>query len=487
MGAALSFYLFPVITANNDWVFGFIIFIFSAVTAISFLRVLVSSPFKAAPVILKFNLFLIAGIAGLCFGFSARASMPDTYIPLARDRVTGLTGILSDDPRAFNDGRGMGSLGLIQATGAGGVRTTAKGRITVFFPAESIPRIKEFGRGCEIYVEGNLISGERGLVFRAGQVHILKPAPALEQFRTGLRTGALERFGIAEDSLTRPLWSGLASAMLLGIRDDLDADLASSFRRAGSSHVLSLSGMHLAILSGVIIFLLRLIFGIRGSSLMGAVFVVVYIFLAGSQASLVRAGIMSLLGTLALLGHLKKNPLSILALAFLIQLLIQAESGASVSFILSYLALAGILVTGETIREILRGKLPDIILLGFSASAGAFIATAGAVVYYFGDLYPMGLIAGFAIMPLSALFLIMAFVSLVLISVIPVLFAPLNFLLTQVFRVLEFFVASAGRVPGIHTSSFIPVALVSVLVAALLEIIKHRERQRRRSIASFDT
>ena len=487
VGASLSFYLYPLITGFENWTFLVIIFIGFSVCAISFFRVIVSYPLKASPLFLRINLFLIAGIVGIYFGLSARASIIDLHIPLAQEQVFSLRGVLSDDPRAFNDSRGMGVLELSQAFGTGGLQTSAKGKVTVFFPSGTISGVKEFGRSSEIYVEGRLVSSDRGLIFRASEVHILNPAPALEQFRTGFRKSVLEKFGIDEEQAIQPVWAGLASAMLLGIRDDLDVDLATSFRRAGSSHVLSLSGLNLAILSGVIVFILNKIFGIRISSLIGAVFIIVYIFLAGSQASLVRAGIMSLLGILALWGHLKKNPLSILSLAFLIQLIIKSESGLSVSFIFSYLALAGILITGQTIREILRGKVPNLLLAGFSTSAGAFIATSAAVAFYFGDLHPIGLIAGIIIMPLAAVFLLLAFISLVLIVIIPFLFIPLNFLLAFVYQVLEFIISFAGRAPGIHTTSYIPVLIISILTIILLEFIKYMERQRRRSIASFDT
>ena len=487
MAAVISYYFFPFITAFKNWTFFVITFIIISISVISFLRVLVLFPFKAPLFILKINLFFIAFICGFCLGISSRASITELSIPLAYEQVSGLRGVLSDDPRAFNDNRGMGSMDINQAFGAVGLRTNSKGKLPVFFPSGTIIGIKEFGRGCEVYVEGRLISGDRGVMFQATEVHILNPAPALEQFRTGFRKGILQKFGIDEDQTLQPIWAGLASAMLLGIRDDLDVDLSASFRRAGSSHVLSLSGMNLAILTGAIIFILRIFFGIRTCSLIGALFVIVYIFLAGAQASLVRAGIMSLLGTLALLGHLKKDPLAVLALAFLIQLIIQSESGLTVSFIFSYLALAGIFITGQTIYEIFRGKIPDILLLGFSTSAGAFIATSAAVAFYFGSLHPIGIISGIIIMPLAAFFLIMSFVSLLLISIIPLLFIPLNFLLTWCFRLLETIVSLAGRVPGIQTNLFIPVLIFSILTVITLEIVKYMERIRRRSIESFDT
>ena len=502
LGAAIIYYTYPFIQKIPHRAFLFLGILFLFIVIIAFLRVLSGGHFiflgngeknKVPRIVREINSLTIALIMGFCIGIPLRAGVTELDIPLRFETVTGLTGFLGDDPRAFNDGRGMGTIMVREAAGEGGVRITARGKTTVFFPAGTIPRLKEFGRGSEIYIEGSLInngstansSGYDRVVFRASQVHILKPAPAVEQFRTSLRTGALQKFGILSDgSSVPPVWGGLASAMLLGVRDDLDVDLAAAFRNAGCSHVLSLSGMNLALLSGVIVLLFRFFFGIRPASLAGAIFILFYIFLAGAQPSLVRSGIIYFLGTLALWGYLRKNALSLLALAFLIQLFIQNESGVTISFILSYLAIAGILATGNTVRGLLSGKIPDIILTGFSASIGAFLFTAAVASFYFGVLNPVGLLAGIIIMPVATIFMFFAFVSLIFISIIPVLFQPLGFLLTIIYRVLEFLVNAASQVPGIRTS-FAPVLAVSVSVIVLLEIIKIMDRRHRKSVSSF--
>ena len=518
-GAALSYYGYHNLIAHNSIASdgsGFpllVLYVFLSLV-LSLARVLSSSPFLFASsqktqaqvprIISKANILLCAGFVGLCLGFTARILLPGSAeIAMPHDRVTGLSGILSGDPRAFNDGRGMGAMELVQAAGIGGIRVSARGKLTVFFPAEAIPRLKEFGRGSEIYVEGvlisrNQISGNQGssngeLLFRASSVHVLRPAPALDQFRTGFRMAAMEKFGIQAGSNTGgntsakpPPWGGLASALLLGIRDNLDSDLTQVFNKAGCAHVLALSGMHLAILSSVIAFLLRLCMGIRPASLISAVFVVVYIFLAGSQPSLVRAGIIFLLGTLALLGYLKRNALSLLAMAFILQIFIQKESGISISFILSYLALIGILWTGESIHELLRGRVPEILNRSLSASLGAVIATLAVTAFYFGEIHPIGIIASIIVMPVASVFMVLSFGSLILISIIPFLFTPLNVVLTIVFKLLEFFVNAAGKVPGFSIPSFIPVIAVSAGLVFLLEYLKYRDRIYRRSIASID-
>jgi competence protein ComEC len=509
LGAAIAYYGQPFLFAVNNWERLFWIIFFIISLALSFIRVLASAPFLFEAVttelhgepsqkipdtrvprnLLVASLLLNAGIAGLGLGLSARAMLPmPTEISLLPERVIGIGGVLREDPRSFNDGRGMGVIELKLVQGTGGVRVSAKGKMQVYFPTEAIPRLKEFGRGSEIYIEGRLTTGIQGLVFYASGVHITSAAPVLDQLRTNFRAAVLEKFRIEQNSSANaPVWAALASALLLGIRDNLDTDFIVLFREAGCAHVLALSGMHLAILSAVIFFLFRMFLGLRWASIISAVFVIIYIFIAGAQPSLVRSGIIYLLGTMALLGFLKKDALTLLALAFILQIFIQNESGVSISFILSYTALIGILITGESVHTLMRGRIPEILNRSLSTSIGAFIVTAGVTAYYFGTLWPIGLVAGIFVMPLISLFMILSFVALILICIIPILFEPLSFVLTLVYRLLGFIVSFAGKVPGIQTDNFLLVLFISLMLAALLEVLKFFDNKKRERILSFYT
>jgi competence protein ComEC len=432
----------------------------------------------------KLGILAVFGASGFSLGFAARAAVPAAPAPgLEPARVTGVSGILAEDPRLFNDNRGIGALTLTGAAGRGGERVSAKGKLQVFFPAEAVPGLKEFGRGCEIYTEGKLVESERGLLFRASAVYITKPASVIEQFRTVFRTGLLEK--LAGPPGNTPVWSGLASALLLGVRDNLDTSLQAGFRDAGCSHVLALSGMHLALFSAVIAFFLKRLMGVRAASLAGGVFIVLYVYLAGAQPSLVRAAIMYLLGVVCLWGFLKKDALNILCLAFIIQLVMQSESGLSVSFILSYLALAGILTIGEMIHEFFRGRLPEILGGSLSASIGAFLLTAPVVSLYFRTLQPVGLLAGIVIVPAASLFMILALAALVLVSLFPFLFAPFDFILTLIYRALDFMVSLAGKVRGLEAANPLAVLAVVLVLCCLLVCLCSRDRRIRSTIAPF--
>jgi competence protein ComEC len=355
----------------------------------------------------------------------------------------------------------------------------------VIFPGGRLEDLKEFGRKSRVYLEGAFLpprSGETGPgMFRASSVHITSPASPLERFRTGLRRNLVSRFSRPENAA----WGSLSLALLLGVRDNLDSSFARSYREAGISHVLALSGMHLAVLSALIAFIFKPALGGKGAAVLGAFFILAYVFLVGSLPSLDRAAIMYLLGALAVILSLARNPASILNLAFLIQILVRPESGLSISFILSYLALWGILHLGLKIAELFRGRIPPVLLDPLSASLGAFIATASVSAAGFGVLRPVGILAGLAVVPLTTLFMVLSLGYLALDPVFPFLARQAGGILSLLYRAFEYMVSLSAAVPGIilgnsgeragfGTVLWVPV--LSILLAVLVFFLAARRR-----------
>jgi competence protein ComEC len=422
--------------------------------------------------------YVTALAVGFFLGFTVGtiSAASELKLGLPQERVRGITGTLLDDPRAFNDGRGMGYLKVSGVSGIGGIRTSARGRVLVFFPAGAIPRLKEFGRAAPVYVEGAFIAsknnGSNGFqtgtpLFRAGSVFLLGTAPPVEQFRTGIRMEVLDKFAGSS-------WGGLASALILGVKDDLDSAVSELFKAAGCSHVLALSGMHLAIISALIAFFLKKSLGLKPAAWAGSFFILLYVYLVGPQPSLVRAAIMYLLGTAAVLGAFPRQPFPLLGLAFLIQIIIDPSSGNTLSFILSYLALGGILIAGEAVHDLIRGKLPEILAQPLSASLGAFIATAAVCAAAFGVIRPGGIGAGLGIVPLSTLFMILAIAYLGASFFLPPLAGLLDLALCGLYKLLGGTAFLASRIPGVEGGGPAILGGVSlVLVFGLLYTQNH--------------
>ena len=407
---------------------------------------------------------------GLC---AAEAGRGEINFGIPEEKVIAVEGVLLEDPRILPGGSAMVTLSLRKSAGDKGLRVTAKGGITVFFAPDNAFKIREYGRGTRVFANGVIRTNERGVSISAKSLHIIKPAPAIERMRTGIRLNLIKRFGDKE-------WGGLALALLIGIRDNMDSDFTILYRNAGLSYILALSGMHLAIITALISFLLKKPLGLKASAITGAVIIILYCLLTGPMPSLNRAALMYILGVLAILGALPKNAMSILSLSFLIQLIVTPAAGNSLSFILSYLALFGILITGQSLSSMFAGAVPNFILQPLSLSVGAFLITAGICSYTFGTIAPIGIIAGLAIVPLTTIFMIGSMIWLVLdfISISFLLSFPLNI----IYRLMELTASIAGNVPGIKADWI----LVLVLSMVLIIIIYALETRRKNALLKME-
>lgn len=98
-----------------------------------------------------------------------------------------------------------------------------------------------------------------------------------------------------------PERAGLAAALLLGAREQLDAERSAAFLRTNTIHILAISGMHVAILAASLFYALRLGITSRRTTLAAVVAAtVLYTLLTDAPPSAVRAMILVLLVCLAL-------------------------------------------------------------------------------------------------------------------------------------------------------------------------------------------
>jgi competence protein ComEC len=365
---------------------------------------------------------------------------------------------LRDDPfLTKRKEQAIGILSLKRAKGFGKVETSAQGDVTVLFPESAIPRLREFGRGCEVRIGGSFLEGKRNgaLVFSAKSMYITKSAPRVEQFRTRLRADLAERF-------SEFAWGGLGLALVFGIKDDIDSTLSKRYQEAGCSHVLALSGMHLSIVSAVLAFFLKRPLGVRAAAVAGAVFIIAYIYLVGNFPSLNRAALMYLLGTIVVLFNLPKDALSILAITFMLQIVFYRREGMSVSFILSYLALLGILVLSKPIYNFFRGWMPDPLGRSLAVSIAAFLCTAAASAAFFSVLRPIGIIAGLVVVPLTTFFMIGAMfamaASFIPLPLSPLLYKPLALLYEVISRIVTW-ASFSPALPASNTALVLSVTL----------------------------
>ncbi|WP_455382228.1 ComEC/Rec2 family competence protein, partial [Salinispira pacifica] len=206
--------------------------------------------------------------------------------------------------------------------------------------------------------------------------------------------------------------SPLLQALLTGNQDNLAAGVARQFRRAGCAHILALSGMHLGVLTAAISLLFARLFSRRAAYVVGLLFVAGYVWLAGPKPSLVRAALMFGVAGFAVFRGRRLSPYHALALCFALQLLLQPAAGHAVSFGLSYLAIAGVIVGSSVVVRGAGALLtpPGAALVG--AGVGAQISVLPLSVAVFGEVFPFGIAAAVVLGPLVTLYIWTGLVSM---------------------------------------------------------------------------
>ncbi len=397
-----------------------------------------------------------------------------------RAEIQEIEGILADDSRNLEADRIMARMRVDYSIGKGGTRTSSYGTLTVFLESgkdyQSIIPFEDLPRGTLLRLRGELVDSDRGDFFAATSFVVLsRPwGPALTRHR--LRRTIIRRLE------SRP-WGGMALALLLGWRDGLEDGRETLFRTAGVSHVLALSGMHLAVLSAILLIALKRPLGLIPSGLVSLLLLSLYLYLAGGQTSLMRALIMYAITLFALIRALPASSILILSLSFLLQLLATPLVALSPAFMLSYLALAGILVLSNPLSDLLPAFLPPVLRSPLAASIGAFLFALPVQALFFNVAYPAGMLASIPLAPLAGLMMIFGMAWPILNAVWSPLGLPLDFFARLCHSAMESIALHASRFPGVPLHSFPVVMIFSLsMVSAILLLNKTLCKRRRNRV-----
>ncbi|MBO7746506.1 ComEC/Rec2 family competence protein [Paenibacillus sp. MWE-103] len=205
------------------------------------------------------------------------------------------------------------------------------------------------------------------------------------------------------DALYPGVQAGYMKGLVLGISDDLDPDMFQRFSQLGLTHILAISGLHVAVFLYVLGGLLRLLRMTRERMLLILIAAVpFYVFLAGASPSVVRSGIMAMLGLAAARLHKLKDGLHLLAAAALLMLVWDPYMLGNVGFQLSFLVTAGLMLGTAPVRGLLpRGRkwwsksLCDLLAVTVVAQAVSLPLT----IYYFNQLHVLSVAANLVLVP----------------------------------------------------------------------------------------
>ncbi len=380
--------------------------------------------------------FLLWGALAACV-IAFRYVPAPGLLPKSLSKVTALEGVLTSDARRTARGSYIYQLKL-EKVQMQNIEQTMGGTVTVFASGSK-------GYWGDVVRFDKVKPGKDGESFSAKKIVISESRNRL----LTLRRNMVQTF-TNKIQLVYGQKSYLAEALLTGSRDNMDPMLKEQFRRAGVSHVLALSGMHLGIIALFVFFIVRRFAGPKLSILAVNAVNVLYLFMAGISPSLLRAVIMFALVSTGRLVGAKVNLMRVLVFSFSLTLMIFPEYFFSISFQLSFLALAGILLFTTPISDSLERVLPSLIATGIACSLAAVIMTVPVTVYNFGVVYPAGILSSMVISPVVTLYMCIGLACiLVPVPLLMVLGLCQQHVLNVLFCLIETIVRWGALIPGL--------------------------------------
>jgi ComEC/Rec2-related protein len=182
----------------------------------------------------------------------------------------------------------------------------------------------------------------------------------LAKMAAGLREHMLKAtsLGLRED----PEASGLIAAMLFGYRDGVGEELRESFRATGTLHLFAVSGQNLAVVAGLLLWILALTGAVKWRwawATLPAVFL--FCLATGMEASAARAFLMTGVLYLGWMMGRPMDPANWLGSALLALLIWDPRQVGDTGFQLSFLVVAGLMVlAGPLQARLLAWGRPDL-------------------------------------------------------------------------------------------------------------------------------
>lgn len=382
------------------------------------------------------------------WGFAAHHGLLHPRLPPDHlQHLTGRKGSVLMEGRLYREPEGQGGgnrwyfAAERQWTPEGARRATGNVRVTVrnayrhwrYGDVIRVPLNLRAPKNWDTHFDYTAYLARRG-VYHVAYLHNDWEARLVRRAGVGVRgwveTGR-RRIGRFLERAFAPETGGLLKALVVGDRGGLTREARGRFVAAGMSHVLSISGLHVGMLSVAIYFLCRVLAGrstwlllrfpVHKLAALGSLTpVLLYTAVAGARIPTVRAAIMIGLYQLAVLSGRNASLFRSLALAAFIAALVWPGAVMEASFQLSFMAVLSIAAGIRIFRRSSSMQPPDTgrkgvlqryrsaLLLSVLVPVFATLGTGPIVAHHFGTLSLAGFIANPLLVPLAGFIIVPA-------------------------------------------------------------------------------
>lgn len=261
--------------------------------------------------------------------------------------------------------------------------------------------------------------------------------------------------------------SGVAEALLIGYRNDLDKELVQSYSNTGVVHIIAISGLHLGMIYGLLVFVLRPLrkrIWIRWARPL-LILIVLWGFslLAGAVASVLRSAVMFSFIVIGESLSRRTNIYNTLAASAFCLLFYDPHYFWDMGFQLSYAAVLSIVLFMKPVYKQLyfTNKILNTIWQLNSVTIAAQVLTLPLILYYFHQFPNLFLFTNFVAVPLSGFILYGELLLMV--------FAKITFLNSYIGKLISFLITEMNGV--IERTDSLPFAVTDHIQVSLLQTI----------------
>ncbi|MCX8022870.1 MAG: DNA internalization-related competence protein ComEC/Rec2 [Syntrophorhabdaceae bacterium] len=205
----------------------------------------------------------------------------------------------------------------------------------------------------------------------------------------------------------------IISAITIGDTTGLKEETRNLFLTTGTSHILSISGSHIGIITAFFFFLSKWLWGRyyifrlngndkRYASLTTILFAFLFMLTAGADTPVVRATIMVVIFMLSIFFERGKSLLNTIALSGLVILLLFPHSLFTAKFQLTFVSVISITIFAERLSPFFKIKnlLVKWVITTAAITLFAFLGTMPIVIYHFYGINPFSIIHNLFAIPL---------------------------------------------------------------------------------------
>ena len=278
--------------------------------------------------------------------------------------------------------------------------------------------------------------------------------------------------------------AGLAEALLVGYKDDLDKSLVQAYSNTGVVHIIAISGLHLGLIYWLLVQLCRPLTRKKRVAWLSFLIIIsglwLFSFLAGAQPSVLRSSVMFSCLALGEVLNRKTNIYNSLALSAFLLLCYNPYWLWDIGFQLSYAALLSLVIFMNPINNLIcfKNGLVNKIWKLNAVTLAAQVLTFPLCIYYFHQLPVCFLVTNLVAVPLSSLILT-GEIILIGASYIPVIAAIIGQIISFLTKGMNGFIETSNALPfatwkNLQISLFQTIILFILIIAFSIWLMERK-------------